>query len=255
MTVNFKCISRTYFLDLVKNIPVAPCPDQWAGTVDRHGHVDGPETEFVRRPIEERERGVPALFLILESPHCEEYEETPDESGQRRPVGPANGSTGARIRRFLKKFASGLSLTGNHSLLLMNAVRHQCSAGVAPEGHRDVLFRACWNIGGADDFETRLKEAFVEGDIIVNACTVGDSRKKDALKVLVERQIRAAVRQPSRFWTYHPSSWLYSKRRVFLRVPETLPSQGEGWAASARKRTGLPKKGPKRSPPPAGSSR
>jgi hypothetical protein len=248
MPVDFEHILRTYFCAFVNNIPVAPCPNQWVGTVDLHGHVNGngPETAFVRKRIEDRDRNAPALFLILESPHRKEYAK---RRGQWHPVGPANGSTGDKIRDNLKRFDPPFSFERDRSLLLMNAVQHQCSAGVAPTAHRDALFRACWNAGGADHFRDRLKEAFVPGDIIINACTVGKRTKKDTLKVLVERQIRAAVEQPSDFWTHHPSSWWRQQHRVPLLVPETLPAEDDGRATSAPKKTGL------RSAPPSGSTR
>lgn len=235
MPVDFASLSRVHFEKLLAAVPLEPCPDQWVGTVDQTGCVDGPKKKFDRQPIADRPTGIPALILVLESPHVDEYEKKPNEDGICPAIGPANGTTGTNIQNHLRHFAADFTLNRHHSLLLINAVQHQCSAGVATSVHRDVLFRACWKNGGDVDFQTRLKAAFAPGDIVVNACTIGGDRTTESLKVLVERQIRAALEQPSDFWTNHPSSWRWARSRGVRDVPAHLSSETNGRAPSSRR--------------------
>ncbi|MBP2315459.1 hypothetical protein [Azospirillum soli] len=224
MPVDFGTIMHAYFETFLAAIPLEPCLDQWVGTVDRHGRVDGPQKDFDRKCIKERPIDTPALILVLESPHVHEYARAPDRNGKRRAIGPANGATGTHIRDHLKHFAARFSLGGDRSLILMNAIQHQCSAGVTPVAHRDGLFRACWAKGGDVDFQTRLEAAFIYGDIVVNACTVGNGPRTDSLKVLVEQRIRVTLNRSSHFWTHHPSCWWQRNRRTPLPVPLQLPT-------------------------------
>ena len=188
----------------VRNLlEVRVCPDQYVGQIsdlNAPGNRDFP----VRQPAHARPNDQPAVLLILESPHVDEFGRTP---------GPAGGVTGRNIRAYLQMVLSTLAVSG-YGLILMNAIRYQCSLGADTSYYRNVVFTEVWNSFGQANFRKRLRLTYREGDLVVNACTMGENlNPNDELRRLVERAILDVVRRPSDLRTYHPSFWQVEDNR------------------------------------------
>lgn len=182
-----------------------PCPDQYVGLVrDLAQANDFPQ----RLPAEDRPQGVRAVILVIESPHIREYQ---------GPPGPAKGKTGENIRAYLRDVLNSHTLD-DHGLILINAIRYQCSLGVPTRVFRDQVFRQAWLSFGRSDFKNRLTNVYSEGDILVNGCTKGNT-KDETLEL--RRMVEAAIHE---LWpqsptgsderVYHPSSWHFAQNRT-----------------------------------------
>lgn len=216
------------------------CGDQWIADC-----LDGGRWDY--RPIPSQ-RNEPAVLLILESPHIDEFSRQDD--GTFQPIGPAagfgRGKTGYRIHTFLRqrylhrhpRYAPGMPI------YLVNAVQYQCSLArkltkkVTKE--RDTVFTATWQRGGMDDFITRLSSYYRPGDMVVNACT-GNKKQAAArnLKLIVEIGVVAAlddvdgrnavdktwgtsnksIRVISDMGIHHPSSKCFERMAPIWTVP------------------------------------
>ena len=187
------------------NIPVELrcCPDQYVGQI---ADIVDNQTIAIRLPARERPKG-PALILVLESPHIDEFQ------GH---IGPAKGPTGTNIARFLTK-VQGLEDMGQRSLILVNAVQFQCSLGRPTNIFRDRIFRQAWLDGGAVDFASRMGTLFLEGDIVVvNACTKGRLTGPLELRRLVHTELKAVPRIGQVLKRCHPSKWNMPLRRNYV---------------------------------------
>lgn len=134
------------------------------------------------------------IVIVLESPHKDEYENSATPSGDvGRPIAPAQGKTGTRIRNFFHHvLCSCPTLCGQleeHTtrVVISNPVPFQASLASivsipasendsksAPKRKRkklrDAVWSALWEYGAIqDDFQTRL-ESYCP-DFIINACT------------------------------------------------------------------------------------
>ena len=201
--------SDEWFKHIVKMVqashPQFPghCPDRYAGLIaDLEGKADWSDAAHgnpAMRPPH------PCVLLVMESPHIDEYSPkffyTP---------WPANGPTGRRIRQRIA--AAGLPITADTGLVLMNAIPFQCSLGISPIGKdRDTVFRLAWERGGRGFFQNRLMHWYRDGDLVVNACTVGKDGQRP-LRDEVEDAIAEVVPHALRFRRYHPFSWFNSAR-------------------------------------------
>lgn len=178
------------------------CPDQCVGSiVDFDGNSD---TFPLRKPISRMEKS-PCVVLVMESPHREEFIEQ---------WGPAKGKTGVQIRKHTATIVTGLG--GELSeLILINAIQHQCSLGVATHQYRDTVFRRLWAIGGDADFKRRLKQVYRPGDMLFNCCTGGDPF--NGLRQLVTASIRNSLGSVPFHSGPHPYSWFNERNRVAVR--------------------------------------
>lgn len=179
------------------------CPDRYAGLIanlaDKADWSDAAHGNPDIRPPHQ------CVLLVMESPHIDEYSAkffyTP---------WPANGPTGKRIRQRIA--AAGLPITADTGLVLINAIPFQCSLGKSPIGKdRDTVFRLAWERGGRAFFQSRLMHWYREGDLVVNACTVGKDGHRP-LREDVEDAIEDAVPDALRFRRYHPFSWFNAAR-------------------------------------------
>ncbi|HLO67792.1 MAG TPA: hypothetical protein VK188_12280 [Holophaga sp.] len=192
-----------------------------------------------------REDAGPWLILVLESPHVREFE------GSRDLWGPVRGASGVGIRIHLGEILAKAPRAVQdrarecRGLVLMNAVQHQCSEGefplttksgkvaTTPKGEarmgldrrlRDRNFLAMWkDHGGRRAFQERLARIHRPGDVLINACTIGDEGLRDLV---------AAALDPARFPVdldcYHPSCWWNPGRRMMPESgPRPVPSPGE----------------------------
>lgn len=178
------------------------CPDQFIGCVSE---MEAAGCIVSRSPASCRpESG--SLILILESPHIKEYEGQP---------APAQGTTGKSIAKFIRQ-VPGLEATAALSVVLVNAVQHQCSLGKPTKFCRDQVFMAAWLDSGRVDFVARLKALYREGDIVVCGCTKGKgSTPANQLRQLVHEAILDAIPGALVLRRTHPSGWNVRKNRVY----------------------------------------
>ncbi|MCP8690414.1 hypothetical protein [Marinobacterium sedimentorum] len=200
------------------------CPDQFVGEVIvGAGSITSPSSNNENTDFAERKnidswsrRGSQAVFLILESPHIDEY------VGE---IGPAKGVTGENIRRL---FGEACSLSqylqeNTYPLVLVNAVQYQCSLGHPTKYFRDRIFAEVWKHGGKNDFQERIESMYSEGDLIINACTTGSEKIKnwELVKFALEEISLTYVK------VEHPSNWA---RRKNIAIKSGL-SPSYGWNA------------------------
>jgi hypothetical protein len=195
--MTFRQIVSNYLKN--SNITVNPkydcCPDKIFGVL-----IKGVVAEH-RLGIEKRNKQKPAIILVLESPHTHEFE------GK---IEPAKGKTGNNIKDFLITFDTVGLPTHNSYIILINAVRYQCSLGDRDtQNYRDDIFTAVWKDFGQQCFIERLYEIYQEGDYVINACTKGnkDISKNNELRRLVETAIEKVKDNGSDLQTLHPSTW------------------------------------------------
>ena len=191
-SVNFEEIVKNV-IQLRANDPIEGrvCPDQYVGYISdfSQNSKDFP----VREKADKRRNNVKCLIMLLESPHKEEF---------KKVLAPAKGSTGRLIRKHIKD-VNGLSNYTDYGLILMNAIQNQCSLGLSTMCYRDEVFVSFWNKGAKDDFINRLKSLYKPGDVILNCCTKGKSKKQ--LRKLVQESIPENMGQVLK--RTHPSSW------------------------------------------------
>ena len=186
---------------LLDNLKEQVCNDQYVGRISE---LIGQKDFRQRDPVCERPSNIPCLILVLESPHRDEFAGTP---------GPAKGSTGRQIRRYLLQ-VKGLESLSDHGLILVNAVQYQCSLGMPTRCFRDRVFSAVWSGGGQEDFESRLLDYWRPKDVIANCCTKGSARLADAeLRVMVHDLILRALPDTEPLRRTHPYSWIEEKHR------------------------------------------
>lgn len=202
------------FLEIAKNyVPNfnerRVCPDQYLGNV----RVDSTRTsnpisneagsDFATRlDVRNFKRAnLPIVILITESPHISEY------SGEVRPVaGVGYGDAGRAIRDLFQEACDihNYLTVGGYPLVVLNAIQYQCSLGDIKK-FRDKVFIECWSVFGETNFKSRLRSLFKPGDIIINACTAGSTRKIK-LRELVKTAIDEAV-GPATLEIEHPCNW------------------------------------------------
>ena len=177
------------------------CPDQFVGKIPDLCHG---KPFPVRLPVNERPKNDHCVILVLESPHSDEY--VSKRGGPAVPC-PANGTTGQNICSYLGGLQEPHHLTSG--LILMNAVQFQCSLGVGTDVFRDDVFRGVWNGSGRSDFIGRLRNCYLDGDMILNCCTKGGADHDGLfLRDLVDVAIAEATPTAPVTRLSHPSYWL-----------------------------------------------
>lgn len=183
---------------LYRPVETRACPDQYVGQLSAIEQLrsDQDWQSVMRMPAHERP-SIPALIVVLESPHFFEYVGEP---------GPAKGSTGLAMARWLREVVGGPDGAEDRAVLLVNAVQYQCSLGRDTSLHRDTVFRSVWTEFGEANFKSRIEGIFRKGDKVVCCCTKGYTKphlRNLVLKAISEADLQGAVvlrRQ-------HPSSW------------------------------------------------
>ncbi len=212
----FEAALLTHYQSSLAGIERRTCPDQFVGFFGQTGYIatHGSKNFEVRENVADQNWDQPPIIVVLESPHVQEF--------RAAMPGPAQGTTGRHIRLFLGDALRSLNLTGLHPLILMNAIQHQCSTGVATRHFRDKVFTAMWAEQCVKkDFERRLGEYAAEGALVINACTKGAEKLKIKLFELVEETISCSVGRPSDLSIKHPAGWLAKEKkgsRVFRRI-------------------------------------
>lgn len=203
---DFACTVRQKLAARAASAEVRLCPDQYVGTLAGLKTND----QFQRDSAANRAPGVKCVLLILESPHTSEF---------RGALGPAAGSTGSNIRRYLRQVLGKL-WRAEFGLMLVNAVQYQCSLGVHTSVFRDEMFRAAWDGWAKGDFEKRIKRYYRDDDLVLNACTDGKPSKLPKLQHLVRIAIQDSLpKKCQSFEANHPSSWHNDGYRVIFTAP------------------------------------
>lgn len=202
------------------------CPDRYVGRIGDFG--DQKDWNFIASSGQERDPALPAILLVMESPHKDEFSKklwyTP---------WPANGPTGRQIRRHAHLLVPSDWVKDSAQLALLNAIPYQCSLGSTPSKYRDSVFRAAWAAGGAAFFQERLLQSYRPGDLVVNACTKGRSGRP--LREDVESAIAEVLPGARRLRLAHPFSWMTAeKTTVSWAVPEPTPQRTPGPVLASR---------------------
>lgn len=194
--IDFSRIAEPYSQKHRDTLEERRCPDQFVGLISDIERLGG---FTCRAPASERPPNIPAVLIILESPHIFEFDELP---------GPAKGQTGRNIFRYLRQ-VPGLHDKAKFGLLLLNAVQFQCSLGRPPSEVRDEVFLKAWTSGGSVDFESRFRAVYRDGDCVVNCCTRGTARRAVGhLRVHVQRVLAPLLTSSSAvLCRNHPSFW------------------------------------------------
>lgn len=200
--IDFPAIAKRYLQSPHSALEERACPDQFVGViseVERRGDFTCRVSASARPP------NLRCVLLILESPHTSEFDASP---------GPAKGSTGRNIARYLRQ-VPGLQDKGDFGLLLVNAVQFQCSLRRPTSEVRDAVFIEVWGSGGRADFEARLRTLYRDGDYVANCCTRGNSQNADApLRSMVHRALTARLPVGTAVLRRnHPSFWHFSSNR------------------------------------------
>ncbi|MCP3104495.1 hypothetical protein LZ198_37100 [Myxococcus sp. K15C18031901] len=166
------------------------------------------------------------LLMVLESPHEGEFDQN------MKPKGPAQGTTGENIGKYLERQHHHLPhlatvAHGRYRLVLMNAIRYQCSLGVSPTSiFRDFIFRKVWEQGGRTNFVTRLKKYLkgVENQLIFVCCSKGETilpvkngSDMADLRDLVYDAAKKVVAEDRLFRRPHPSSGWFCRKPSLRR--------------------------------------
>lgn len=205
------------------------CPDQVVGqAIVRAGqfhYLGDIEAGFERHSIEAlAESNRRRLILILESPHVDEYR-FDRATGRLVPAGPANGSTGRHIRKYLHRQKMpdpvlwGLRDGDIVGIVLVNAVPFQCSLGVPTSQFRDAVFSAAWQhpVLGRDYFLARLDSLWRKEDLVINCCTKGALDESLADMVMASLHQLLAQRVPVHYPVHrltHPYRWFDPRLHV-----------------------------------------
>lgn len=202
--IDFEAIARRH---QISDSPLEKrcCPDQFVGIISEiELHKDFTD----RDPAYERPTNLPCVLLVLESPHRDEFPEPPAEPG------PAKGSTGRNIIRYLQE-VPGLQDKGDFGLLLVNAVQFQCSLGKPTNQFRDAVFFDFWDSGGKASFESRIRGLYRNGDVVANCCTRGkSSNPTKQLRMLVQRALVDQLPPRTKVLRFnHPSFWHFPANR------------------------------------------
>lgn len=160
--------------------------------------------------------GRPALVIVLESPHRDEYGDSVDS-----PIAPARGSTGAGIHRHLcdalnshPQIRRALFERAPVRVVISNPIPFQTSAYAIHGGRlrvsdrlRDFVWRELWRdqtLGLSAVFRSKL--VCYTPIAIINACTVGGNPSR---RTEVTEAIRTSeeLREVPLYQTCHPSMW------------------------------------------------
>ena len=175
------------------------CHDRFVGHISELASLR--DWAFVAEQPPMRRTDVPCIVLVLESPHIDEY-------GTKQPYTPwpANGATGRHIRKRAGLLVPPCWNKNETQLYLINAIPYQCSLGQATRLYRSKVFREAWDSGARAYFQERLKLIYRQGDLVVNACTVG--KPGPSLRALVEAAIEEVLPNSLRSRREHPFRWM-----------------------------------------------
>ena len=175
------------------------CPDRFVGRISELAALRDWKAAAEQPPI--RRTDLPCIVLVLESPHIDEY-----RTKQPYTPWPANGATGRHIRKRAGLLVPPCWNKNETQLYLINAIPYQCSLGQATRLYRSKVFREAWDSGARAYFQERLKLIYRQGDLVVNACTVG--KPGPSLRALVEAAIEEVLPNSLRSRREHPFRWM-----------------------------------------------
>lgn len=224
-------VVNTYLQEVNNNFKIEyrGCPDQCVGSIfietkqNQNGRVktvvknlltNSENNDFkFRDSLRKLPKESKKIFLILESPHIDEY---------KGDTAPAKGKTGLNIRNYLNlvvyRNLDKFVIDTEYKVVLINAIQYQCSLGVKKSPYRNEVFLRCWAKFGHDDFVTRLKSRLNLGDIIINAATKGD--KNSEIRMMVEKAIKEVNTKGSDIKVKHPSTWDRLVNEVLKRTKD-----------------------------------
>lgn len=153
------------------------------------------------------------IVLVLESPHVEEFLQTP--------YLPAQGETGVNIKGYLDnllyQIREDIDSKKKYEIYLVNSLQYQCSLGQKTEVYRDEIWNALWEKKiFVDDFVKRLNK--LNPNILINLCTDSskNGRREKVQKIILSRY--AVKKDIVSFTGSHPSSWNKNKNRYIVKT-------------------------------------
>lgn len=231
MAINFKRLVlaelESQFIKLRDAINTKECPDQYVGKIDEICYQinefnprNNGRKEFNRINVDEYILNHPKrsgnVILILESPHIAEFQD-------RNHQGPAQGPTGTNIRIYLREILDNLGIDyQGRGLILMNAIRYQCSLGLPTDCVRDEIFLKVWNNGGENDFMQRLENLYQKGDVLINCCTTGKGKRGLVTRAINNSGINSLITGS------HPSFWSVNRNRRKDKFQKLTPLKKPG---------------------------
>ena len=168
----FKSIVNDAKIFFIKDL-LSNCTNFYNECANRIMFVKDDKVEFRNEPYkkEDLKEGVKKVVIILESPHKDEYIENGNPI-----VLPicANGRTGEKIQEYICEILyTHLSINKTEAVevIIINAVKYQCSQGLSTEILRDFTWLKCWYNFGYSETLNFLTE--IAPSIIINCCTKG----------------------------------------------------------------------------------
>ncbi|MCY9861314.1 hypothetical protein OTK49_02135 [Vibrio coralliirubri] len=210
------------------------CNDNFVLQANFDGECWHVGTRFDREPLtptSQRTVAKPCIFIVLESPHVEEFKYDP-------PI-PAAGKTGSNVIQSLALMLNNHCpkdvLHGTYSVAFVNAIQFQTSLGVQPVYFRDHVFREMWVNGAKDAFITRLVSYLKDGDILINGCTCGKTTSKqrklrEDVQVAIDESIKPLGVKFTEIRTEHPSVW----GRIFNTANKHKTFADYSWKANSK---------------------
>lgn len=206
-----------------EDVMATVCEDKSVGKITYNGdrYSFNEQTKFKCDSVKSNvdRCAVRRLILVLESPHKEEYQ----NNGAQ--VEPAKGRSGINIRAQLGELlcVNLPELRDPFEVLLVNAVRYQCSQGCsqtsrASRSNRDRVFRAAFSAEAqapGKEFGARMSDYVRAGDIVINCCTAGVT--KAPLRDLVRDSLStlAGKKGFDFYCTTHPAARFNPWRKSF----------------------------------------
>lgn len=219
------------------------CPDQYVGiiNIEKNGCVSNwnvgweKDSIFIKDKTKRQSNSdtlqnedISVMAIVLESPHKDEFD-------NNQAIGPAIGTTGNNIEKYLPKeildyLARGDEKipSGRYKVLLINAIQYQCSLGTYTNKYRDKIFSKMWksqNINkeneDKNDFCNRLESH--NPKVVINCCTKGKFKNKEIkkhLRKLVQNKISEYCNGKNilELRASHPSRWDIKRNRRITKV-------------------------------------
>lgn len=181
--------AKEFFInDLLSN-----CTNFYNECANRIIRVKDSNVEFSNKPYkkEDLEEGLKKVVIVLESPHIDEY--IKNSKPLKMPI-CANGATGEKIKKYLCEILNKYLFKNNTEaveVIVINAVKYQCSQGLFTEILRDFIWLKCWYDFGYSEMFNLLIE--INPNVVINCCTKGSHFLQNGKSNVSEKYIKEVL--------------------------------------------------------------